>query len=146
MAGLVGRANQYMQISIQDWAERTRAKDESANSMGLYALDQKITAEEIFNYIQAHPPRNEGLVLAMATLININPSRNDLQSLLGVGQGLTRMHVRYRVLLAIVTLQRKKYISDDDKKKVIDLVISYRDRADDPLLRQIDSTLAFLNS
>jgi hypothetical protein len=145
MGTLVDMANEYMNIGIPDWAERTKAKDASANEMGLYALSQKISSGEIYAYIQAHPPLNEGLVLALATLINLNPEKNDLESLLGVGQNLSRLHVRFRLLLAIVSLKKKGFITDADKQKVIDLVQSYRAKADESLLRQIDSTLAFLN-
>ena len=146
MAILTDMANVYLNISIADRAERTRVKDVKANEMGIYALTHDIPAETIFNYIKANPPTNEGLVLALATLINTNPFREHLPILLQAGQNLTRLHVRYRVLLAIVTLQKKGFIAEKDKQQVLDLVNSYRLKADDSLLQQIEATLSFLNS
>ncbi|MBS1605574.1 MAG: hypothetical protein JST42_23115 [Bacteroidetes bacterium] len=146
MDTLVKMADEYMDISIPDWAERTRAKDAKANDMGVYALKNGITAQTIFEYMQSHPPASEGLVIALATLVNINPHQSDVQILLLAGLHLTRLHVRYRVLLAIVTLQKKGFIEDKDKPRVIDLVSSYKEKADGTLLQQIDHTLSFLNS
>ena len=146
LARLKTMADEYMAISIPDWAERTKAKDDKANEMGLYALSHQVSSSDLFQYIQDHPPIHEGLVLAMATLININPNPDDLQRLLQLGPKVSRLHVQYRVLLAIVSLQKKGYLSENNKPAVIDLVKLYRVKADASLLRQIDYTLSFLNA
>jgi hypothetical protein len=136
----------YMAISIADWAERTRTKDAKANEMAAFALKNGLLPQTIFDYIQSHLPIQEGLVLALATVINFDPHQTDLQLLMPVSQKLDRLHVRYRVLLAIVTLNKKGFIAVSEKQNVIDLVKSYRTKADDSLLEQIDHTLSYLNS
>lgn len=141
---LVEMANDYLNVKIADWAERTRVKDAKANAMGTYALSQGVSAKMIFDAVQGNA--NEGLVLAMATLINADPHQGDLTLLLQAGQGLQLKHVRYRVLLAIVALQRKGYINVGDKDQVVNLVRSYKANADSSLLQQIDYTLSFLNA
>jgi hypothetical protein len=146
MDELVKMANDYMGIRIADWAERTRAKDAKANEMASFALKNGLSPQMIFDYTQNHLPINEGLVLALATLINFDPHQTDLQLLMQVAQKLDRLHVRYRVLLAIVTLNKRGFIADNDKQSVTDLVKSYKLKADNSLLEQIDHTLSFLNS
>jgi hypothetical protein len=139
-------AGEYMEINIADLAERTRAKDAKANEMGIYALQNGIGSNILFEYIKGQTPFQEGLVLALATLINIDPHQLDFNKLILVGGNLTRLHVRYRVLLAIVTLQKQGYIDDGGKQQAINLVKTYRLHADPPLNRQIDYTLSFLNA
>jgi hypothetical protein len=146
MDELAKMGTDYMTISIADWAERTRAKDAKANEMAAFALKNGLLPQTIFDYIQSHLPVQEGLVLALATVINFDPHQTDLQLLMPVSQKLERLHVRYRVLLAIVTLNKKGFIADNDKQSVIDLVKSYKTKADNSLLEQIDHTLSFLNS
>jgi hypothetical protein len=146
LVNLKQMADEYMKIGIADWAERTRAKDAKANDMGIYALNHGIDSNTFFDYIKGHSPVHEGLVIALATLININPHQNDFSKLVQVGEKLTRMHVRYRILLAIVTLQTRGYIDDGGRQQAINLVKAYRLQADGPLNRQIDSTLSFLTA
>jgi hypothetical protein len=139
-------ADEYLVINIGDWADRTRAKDAKANEMGNYALQHAIDSNTLFDYIKSQPPVNEGLVLALATLINIDPHQNDFNKLIQVGENLTRLHVRFRVLLAIVTLQKRGYIDEGSKLKAINLVKIYRLHADPALNQQIDYTISFLTA
>lgn len=139
-------AGEYMGINIADWAERTRAKDAKANEMGNYALQHGVDSNTLFEYIKGQVPVDEGLVLALATLINIDPHQYDFNKLIKVGENLTRMHVRFRVLLAIVTLQKRGYIGGESRQQAINLVKTYRLQADPSLNRQIDYTLSFLTA
>lgn len=145
MKQLVEMANDYLNISAPDWAERTRLKDIGANNMGNYALTNKIPKQLIFDDIKSNPV-NEGMVLALATLINIRPEISDLDMLLNIGKNLSRLHVKYRILLAIVTLNKKGYISAEEKTLVLALVNSYKQQADQSLLDMIDSTLSLLKN
>jgi len=138
-------ADKYMAINIVSWAERTQAKDAMANEMAIYALKHGIDSNTLFEYIRKDSSLHEGLVLALANLININPQKDDFNKLVEVGENLTRLHVRFRVLLVIVSLKKKGYIDDQSKRQAIDLVKKYKVQADTPLKRQIDHTLSFLN-
>lgn len=144
LATLKQMADAYMAINIADVGERTRAKDAKANEMGGYALKNGIDSTTLFQYIQQQPLLHEGLVLALATLINIDPHQNDFAKLLQVGDKLTRLHVRYRVLLAIITLQKRGFIDDGARQQAISLVKGFRVNADGRLLEMIGSTLSFL--
>lgn len=134
----------YMKISVPDWAERTRLKDAAANKMADFALGQDIPKSSIFQKYQED--KNEGMALALATLINIKPETGDIKSLLKTGQDISRLHIRYRFLLAIVTLYKNGFIDEKDKNETIALVNMYKKNADRLLLKMIDSTLSTLNS
>ena len=144
LAILSNMAVEYMNISVADWAERTRLKDATANIMADYALKQNISKTAIFQIYQQD--KNEGMALALASLINIKPEIGDIENLLKSGQGITRLHVRFRFLLAIVTLHNNGFINEKDRNEVISLVNSYKKNADRALLKMIDSTLSTLNS
>jgi len=146
LAALKGMADEYMKIDIPDLAERTRVKDAKANDMGIYALKHGIDSTALFDYINRQVPVHEGLVLALATLVNIDPHQYDFGKVVQVGGNLTRLHVRYRVLLAFVTLQKRGYIDDAGRQRAIDLVKTYQLQADAPLSRQIEYTLSFLTA
>jgi hypothetical protein len=146
LSTLANMADEYMHITFADLAQRTHAKDLKANEMGIYAIENGIHSGDIFKYIRDHPPVQEGMVMALATLINIDPQQSDFAMLLEAGRNLTRLHVRFRVLLAIVTLKKKGYIGDDEKQQAINLVKSYRLNADASLSQQIEYTLSFLDS
>lgn len=137
-------AAEYMNISVADWAERTRLKDTAANTMADYALKQNISKTAIFEKYQQD--KSEGLALALASLINIKPETGDIEIALKAGQGVNRLHVRYRFLLAIVTLYKKGFINEKDKNETLALVNSYKNNADRALLKMIDSTVSTLNS
>jgi len=145
--GLKLLADEYLGINIADWGERTRAKDAKANEMTNYMLKNGIDSQILFDYIKEQSSIHEGLVLALASLINIDPHQNDFDKLVQVGEGLTRLHVRYRILLAIVTLQKRGDIGGQVRRlQAINLVKAYRSNADAPLVKQINYTLSFLTS
>jgi hypothetical protein len=137
-------AADYMKISVADWAERTRLKDAAANTMADYALKENIPKTAILQKYEQD--KNEGLALALASLINIKPEIGDIENVLKAGDGITRLHVRYRILLAIVTLYKMGFINEKDKVKTVALVNSYKKNADQSLLRMIDSTLSTLKT
>lgn len=139
LATLNDMAVEYMKISVHDWAERTRLKDAAANTMADYALKHNIPKTAILQQYQQN--KNEGVALALASLINIKPETGDIENLLTAGQGITRLHVRYRFLLAIVTLHNKGFINENERNETFSLVNSYKKNADKPLLQMIDSTM-----
>ena len=137
-------AEDYLNIHVPDWAERTQLKDEAAANMAQYAVNQKISKKDIFEFQKTNP--NEGLVLTIASLVNLNPESGDLDLLLQSGSNVKRLHVRFRVLLAIVSLFKKGFIKGPDKSKTVALVNAYRENADPHLITQINSTLSYINS
>jgi hypothetical protein len=144
LESLTHMAGDYLKISVPDWAERTKLKDLAANKMADFALRQNISKSTILEQYQED--KNEGLALTLASLININPELNDTNFILEAGWGLTRLHVMYRFLLAIVTLYKSGFVDRKDKLRLINMVNSYKNKADNPLLNMIESTLSTLNS
>jgi hypothetical protein len=144
ISGLVKLANEYLAISVRDWGERTRLKDAKANEMAEYAFKEHISKQDIFEFQKENP--NEALVITIASLINLYPESGDLEILLQIAPNIKRLHVRYRVLLAIVSLFKKGFITSADKTRTLELVNSYRLGADSPLINMIDSTISYIGS
>ncbi len=140
---LTEMATEYLNIDVADWAERTHLKDVAANTMGNFALTENIPKAQIFDHI-GDPP-NEGMAIALATLMNIRPEEGDLAMLLQFAPKCVRLHVRYRIMLAIVSLFKKDFILSDRKAGVKNLLDSYRPKADPTQLRMIESTCALIS-
>jgi hypothetical protein len=141
---LIQEATEYLQISAPEWGERVRLKDKAAGDMGNFILDNNISREAITKEILAN--RNEGLLIALATVITLRPEPGDTERVLETGPLATRKHVRYRILLAINTLNQRQLLEGEDRVKCLGLIDSYRTNADQPLLNMIETTLSLVKS
>ncbi|MES2107973.1 MAG: hypothetical protein V4577_04465 [Bacteroidota bacterium] len=143
---LKAQATAYMQISSPDYGERVRLKEDSAGEMSAYALSNQISKDDILQLLAGTVPPNEGLVIALATLVITRPETGDLTRLLSAGANITRMHVRYRVLNAISQLISQHLINVSDKDSITALIDAYRKGADSSLLQKADSVAAMVKS
>ena len=85
-------------------------------------------------------------MLALATVINSFGDREDLDRLLSVAPGVTRLHVRYRVLLALGALIRSRFVRQRDNGRVLEIIHAYQQGADGSLQRIIEETLSLIDS
>src|SRR5947209_3690129 len=144
LAQLEQMADEYMAIGAESWAERVRLKDDAAAQMARFAIDQGISKDEVTEL--AVKTRKEGVVVALATLVNFAPGPGDLQRLLRVSSGLTRLHVQYRVILAVGTLIRQALVEQNEKADVERLLQQYEQGADSALAALIQDTLALIDA
>jgi hypothetical protein len=131
-------ASDYLAITVGDYAERVRRKDAAAVRMADFALRQRIHVDDLVTL--AERTRNEGVVLALAMIVNITPGRDDDARLLRVARPVTRLHVRYRVVLAFATLARKGFLSPARASDVLALLADYEREADPSLARLLSET------
>jgi cbb3-type cytochrome oxidase subunit 3 len=139
---LIAQANAYLAIGISDYAARVAAKDQAADRMAKLVLDSKMSSEELAEL--ARNERNEGLVVALATVINTSPQPGDFARLMSVASGVTRLHVKYRVLVAASQLVRKRLVTKDDVARLQALLMEYEQGADGSLRQLISSTRSAL--
>ncbi|MBV7530777.1 hypothetical protein [Chitinophaga sp. sic0106] len=141
---LVAMAHHYMEINPNNYGERVKQKDAAANDMINYAFDNGITREQITGKMSIPP--EEGLVLTLAGMIALRPQPKDFALLQQYGAALTRKHVRFRVLSAVVALAEKELLSEEDKVQASTLLETYKKDADGSLLKMIDYTSSMLKT
>lgn len=134
-------AARYLAIPRElPYGTKVAMKDAAANEMADFILQNRIPRDIVAEV--ADREHNEGLAIALATVANSFPERGDVQRLLRVGAWVLRLHVQYRIATAFGTLSRNGFLGDDDRRSVTALLTGYRENADPPLKRAIDSTLA----
>jgi len=141
---LLAMANDYMNISASDWGQRVRLKDEAAAKMGEYVIRQGISRDLLAEEAANIP--NEGLILALATVINFDPQQGDFGRILKVADKATRKHVQYRVVVAVGRLFRFQLLGPADLQVVDGILTRYSQGADASLARLISSTRLSMKS
>ncbi len=132
LAKLRTMADYYLTLSAPDWAERVRLKDQCGRDMVEFMDDAGIVKADLLG--ESH----EGLILAMAWKIQSAPSPEDLFSLLDAAKQTGRLHVRYRLVLAIVSLHDAGMVPSTAIPMIRQVLSAYRADADEPLLVRLD--------
>jgi hypothetical protein len=131
-------ADRYLAVEIPDWAERVRMKDTLATEMGSLVLTRGVSKDVLTQ------TTNEGLLLALAELVRLSPEAGDLQRLGRVAPLITRLHVRYRFLMAVGRLLDRRFVDPHDVSSITQILQQFRSGADAPLRAQIGRTEAQL--
>ena len=132
MAGLLELADDYLQTNVKEWPERIKLKNEAAHKMADYVITNSISKERL-----AYAD-HEGLLLALAAAICAYPEKDDINFLVRVANKVKRLHVKYRILLAIDTLFQSDYISKEFTPSIEQILEKYSYKADKPLLNRIE--------
>ena len=136
---LVKMAEDYMNISVQDWAERVRIKDEFARHMANYVKINSISRDLLASQ------NNEGLIIALPATIQSFPEAGDISRLLKACDKVSRLHVKYAIVLAFARLFDRRLASKDDIQRVSCVLDHYERDADQPLVSRINGTRAIIN-
>jgi hypothetical protein len=131
-------ADRYMNINIPDYTNRVRAKDKAAEEMALYIITKKISKDEISKH------QHDGLIVGLADSILLVPESDDIERLLKAGVHVQRLHVKFRVLVALTKLFESGFGSEKQIDSTFDLLKTYSDKADPPLQRVINNTRSYL--
>lgn len=132
-------ADDYMNINIPDYSERTRAKNAAAEEMAFYIVSNKINKDQLAS------ERHEGLLIALAESIILSTDGGDAGRLLRAAIGAKRLHVRYRVLIAITKLLERNFLPLAELGRVRELLRDYESGADSPLKRLISNVTSLVN-
>jgi hypothetical protein len=131
-------ANRYLAIELPDWRARVRAKDAAASERGSFVLTRGVRKEALANQT------NEGLLLALAEIVRLSPEPADLQRLRLAAPRISRLHVRYRLLLAVGRLLDARFVEPGDASSIGEILQQFVAGADASLQAQIDRTNAQL--
>lgn len=136
---LLSMADRYIGNKTEGWRQRTQEKDALAEEMAAYLLKRKISKASTLSLFEEN--KNEGLMLAVAAATAANPEPGDPELLFQQALTVNRLHVKYRVLMAIDSMFKKGLLSDKEKKdRVTEILKAYTRHADRPLLKKIDDT------
>ncbi len=139
MATLRQMADNYLNIKIQDGAVRVRRKNNLATEMGNFIIQRQLPRREIAE--QNH----EGLTVALASAINALPLEGDLELLLKASEKVSKLHVKYRIVVAIGRLFEAGLATAADAVVVKKVLEAFKQKADDPLRRRIDQTESIID-
>jgi hypothetical protein len=137
--GLLKLADDYLKITATEWGERVRMKDEAAISMGDYINSRRISRDLLAK--QEH----EGLILGLASAIHSAPEKGDLDRLLRVRGNVSKLHVKYRIVMAIGRIFERNLVSIEDITRVLSVLDQFAQGADDSLARRITQTRSIIN-
>src|SRR5262249_50647192 len=87
---------------------------------------------------------DEGLIVAFAAAVVGEPDIHDLDLLLRTQGMAKRLHVRYRLVLALAVLINRGFVADADRERVDTALTVFDKGADAPLSKLISDTKSLL--
>jgi hypothetical protein len=140
LSSLLELVNSFIErTSVPDYADRLKLKAELGRKMGQIILSNRLDQKEL---IEKYP--NEGMYLGVAYSIELKPNPSCLQLLNMLARVSSQLYTKYVILIAYRTMASSGYIDKESAKAVAQQVESFRDKADKPLLRNIDDTITVL--
>jgi hypothetical protein len=123
-------ASEYLKLDVPDPRERVRRKNEMAREMGDLVLEMNVSRKLLVSR------GDQGLIVAFAAAVVAQPEPDDLALLLDTQGVAKRLHVRYRLVLALAVLINKGFVADADRERV-DTTLTAFDRGADPPLNKL---------
>jgi hypothetical protein len=131
-------AFEYLSLDISDRRERIRRKNEMAREMGDLVVEENVSRKLLAS------DGDEGLIVALAAAVVGQPKPDDLALLLGTQRMAKRLHVRYRLVLALAVLINKGFVADADRERVDSSLTLFDKGADTSLSKLIADTRSLL--
>jgi hypothetical protein len=123
-----------------DNERRIQIRNDIARSMGAEVLRTNMNRRILAGR------DDEVMTLALAAAVTALPQPGDDTLILSAGRGITRLHVRYRIAAAVSELAESWNLEPNLMTDMRALLDSYRESADDRLIRRIDWTLTVLKN
>jgi hypothetical protein len=136
---LMKLADEYLNISASDWAERVRLKDEAARKMANLVLTRDIPKALLAG--QSH----EGLIMALVSAIHTKPDREDFARISKIAHKVKRLHVKYRITMALGRIFEQNLATNADVDRALEILELYGVDADKPLRYRISQTKAIID-
>ncbi|UTW11667.1 hypothetical protein [Marinobacterium rhizophilum] len=133
-ADLLRLADDYLAIDDPSWSKRVRLKDAAAMQMADLVITRNIPRQLMAQ--QQH----EGIILALAAASHALPTADDTELLVQVAGEAQRLHVRYRILMAIGRLIERGLVDSDQADAIGHVLQSYKRGADVSLRNRLAYT------
>jgi Calcineurin-like phosphoesterase len=131
-------ADEYLNMNIRDHGARIFRKNQLATEMGILIIQHRISRE----WVAAQD--NQGLKAGLASAINALPMEGDLNLLLKASDKVTKLHVMYRIVVALGRLFEIGIATSADATGVMAVLEIFMRHADAPLKRRIEQTRSIM--
>jgi hypothetical protein len=132
-------ADEYLNVKDPDYAARVRKKNQLATQMGNFIIQHKISRPWVVEQ------DNEGLTVGLASAINALPLEGDLYLLLAASERVRKLHVMYRIVVAIGRLFEAGGATAADAARAEVVLSAFMQTADDSLKRRIAQTQSIID-
>jgi hypothetical protein len=133
-------AKTYLSINLPDWRQRVARKNELALEMGDIIIREQVSRDRLA------AATDEGLQVALASAIATDPEEGDLDRILHVVPMLSRLHVRFKFVVALISMLNKGLIRDTDFDKVHETLRGMSVSADEGLQKIISDAEGLLEA
>lgn len=133
-------AKEYLAVNDPDPVRRLAIKNELAKQLHTTALQNGVSRDALAN------ETNEAMILTLASLVLASPVVEDMPRLLKAGAHATRLHVQYRVVMALAELYRQNLAQPAFREPANALLRLYLERANRPLRDAIRATVELMES
>lgn len=137
---LLALAAQYSTLQIDDYRARLHRKNDIAREMGEIVVKSGIDRSLLL------ASRDEALALAMAAATISEPTGADIDRILDASYWCKRLHVRYRMVLAISVLINEGLTPIKSHPRILQALTEIGVGADQPLIDLLKDTGALLDS
>lgn len=145
---LLTLANEYLDLpsvrrtadNFPEWRAQLNELNQIRDDMTDFIISRNVSRDALAN------SDNQGLLVALASAIQILPGERDLQRLLRASWHVSRLNVKYRFVLAFTRLIEKDLLSKADIDCVQEVLDKFQQGADEPLQLRIQRTRAFIEA
>jgi hypothetical protein len=138
--GLRELADAYLAVNEPDSRTRVLRKNELALQMGDFVIREDISRDLLAR------EKDEALHLALAAAVAADPEHGDLERMCSVAPTTARLHVRYKFVVALISLINKGFVQEKDVPAVRDALRRLAFGADEPLQRIISDAGSLLDA
>jgi hypothetical protein len=138
-ATLYRMAQEYLTVKEPDYAARVRRKNQLAAQMGNLIIQRGISR----GWVSAQ--QNEGLIVGLASAVNAVPKEGDLDLLLRASTEIKKLHVMYRIVVAMGRLFESRLATAADIERTNAVLNAFKEYGDASLKRRIDQTESIIN-
>lgn len=133
-------AEEYLKVDDPDPARCLARQDSLAKALYVQAMQAGVSRDELA------AQGNEAFILTLASLAHAQPTMDDLPRLLQAGPHVERLHVQYRIVMAVAEILQRRLANPGFVAPTRALLQRYSARSDLTLRSAIDATLKLLET
>jgi TIR domain len=138
-APLLELIDRYFHISAIELRDRVRQKNQLSQDMASYIIANNIKRTELTVFKNVEDFK-DGLILALASVSIAAPEQGDTELLLKVAKDVGRLHVKYRIMVAVAALVERFRLSNEVLSSLEELLKKFALGADGSLMNRINET------
>jgi hypothetical protein len=125
--------------SVPEYSERIKLKSALKRRMGEIIVKNNFQREELLLN-----NKSEGMLLGISYSVQLQPNKEGLSVLNNISRLATQKYTRYSILVSYDTLVNNGLIEKAEVPQIREIIMSFRQDADQSLLKKIDDSLNLL--